>query len=234
VCCNAGTQARQLRWTYLGFGTIFPKSDKISIVFLKSDKVYCRIYGVCAPSYTCFLRKTRKKTRFFEFGQITMSDVGKIRWETLYRLCGSLHGPDTFWARGLSWINKETTTTSDLTNDGITGKKTLNYRGISGNQRKKHVGTLVRLLWRAAAPGLKPLRLPRARDCMGSSNNLVQMRSKFSAKNVKKKNFFECLYLVPGLGPFGPRVNCLCVPAPPPFNQQSFLDFPEIISRFPW
>ena len=29
----------------------------------------------------------------------------------LYRLCGSLHGPDTFWARGFSWINKETTTT---------------------------------------------------------------------------------------------------------------------------
>ena len=27
----------------------------------------------------------------------------------LYRLCGSLHGLDTFWARGLSWVNKETT-----------------------------------------------------------------------------------------------------------------------------
>jgi len=23
----------------------------------------------------------------------------------LYRLCGSLHDPDTFWVRGLSWIN---------------------------------------------------------------------------------------------------------------------------------
>jgi len=30
----------------------------------------------------------------------------------LYRLCGPLHGLDTFWARGLSWINKETTTTT--------------------------------------------------------------------------------------------------------------------------
>jgi len=30
----------------------------------------------------------------------------------LYRLCGSLHGLDTFRARGLSWINKETTTTN--------------------------------------------------------------------------------------------------------------------------
>jgi len=27
-------------------------------------------------------------------------------------LCGSLHGLDTFWSRGLSWINKETTTTT--------------------------------------------------------------------------------------------------------------------------
>ena len=33
----------------------------------------------------------------------------------LYRLCGSLHGLDTFWARGLSWINRETTTTTKLT-----------------------------------------------------------------------------------------------------------------------
>jgi len=32
----------------------------------------------------------------------------------LYRLCGSLHGLDTFWARGLSWIYKETTTTTTL------------------------------------------------------------------------------------------------------------------------
>jgi len=30
----------------------------------------------------------------------------------LYRLCSSLHGLDTFWVRGLSWINKETTTTT--------------------------------------------------------------------------------------------------------------------------
>jgi len=31
----------------------------------------------------------------------------------VYRLCSSLHGLDTFWARGLSWINKETTTTTE-------------------------------------------------------------------------------------------------------------------------
>ena len=29
----------------------------------------------------------------------------------------------------------------------------------------KSVGTLVRLLWREAAQGLKPLRLPRAKNC---------------------------------------------------------------------
>jgi len=33
----------------------------------------------------------------------------------LYCLCGSLHGSDTFWARGLSWINKETTTITTTT-----------------------------------------------------------------------------------------------------------------------
>ena len=32
----------------------------------------------------------------------------------LYRLCGSLHSVDTFWARGLSWIHKETTTITTL------------------------------------------------------------------------------------------------------------------------
>ena len=35
----------------------------------------------------------------------------------LYRLCGSPHGPDTFWARGLNWIKKETTTTTTETNE---------------------------------------------------------------------------------------------------------------------
>jgi len=29
-------------------------------------------------------------------------------------MCGSLHGLDTFWAQRLSWINKETTTTTIL------------------------------------------------------------------------------------------------------------------------
>jgi len=33
----------------------------------------------------------------------------------LYRLYGSFHGLDTFWAQGLSWINKETTTTTTTT-----------------------------------------------------------------------------------------------------------------------
>ena len=39
------------------------------------------------------------------------------------RLCGSLHGLDTFWARGLSWINKERTTTTGFK---ICGKRPLN------------------------------------------------------------------------------------------------------------
>jgi len=40
----------------------------------------------------------------------------------LYRLCGSLYGLDTFWARGLSWINKDTTTTTTTIPGGIWAK----------------------------------------------------------------------------------------------------------------
>jgi len=52
--------------------------------------------------------------------------------------------------------------TSDLKKNGKTNKKRTYYRRKGEKQTKKHVETLVRLLWCAAAAGLKPLRLPRA------------------------------------------------------------------------
>jgi len=52
--------------------------------------------------------------------------------------------------------------TSDFKNTGKIVQKTRNSREMSGKQRGKT--PLVRLLWCAAAPGLKPLRLPRARS----------------------------------------------------------------------
>jgi len=55
------------------------------------------------------------------------------------------------------------------------------------NSEKKHMETLVRLLWRATAPGLKPLRLPHARDIAVSSKNLVPRGSKLSAIDVMQR-----------------------------------------------
>jgi len=54
----------------------------------------------------------------------------------------------------------------------------------------KKTAILVRLLWRAAAPGLKPpdLRLPRARNCAASPNNRGQRRPKLSAIDVTARH----------------------------------------------
>jgi len=40
------------------------------------------------------------------------ADMDSRVWLTLTRFCDSLHGLDTFWARGLSWMNNETTATT--------------------------------------------------------------------------------------------------------------------------
>ena len=63
------------------------------------------------------------------------------------------------------------------------------------------------------------------RDCVGSSNNLAQICPKPSTIGVTGKVFFVLLYLVPGLNPFEPRINCLYTPIPPPLTKQLFLDF---------
>jgi len=45
------------------------------------------------------------------------------------------------------------------------------------------------------------------------------------------KEFCEHLYLILGLSPFEPRVNCPYAPTPPPLAQQLILDFRAIFFR---
>ena len=87
---------------------------------------------------------------------------------------------------------------------------------------------LVRALWRAAVPGLKLLRLLRARDFAASHNNRGSRWPKLSAIHVTAKVIFERFYLVPGLSTFEPRVNCPFAPTPPPLAPKLFLDFRAI------
>ena len=96
-----------------------------------------------------------------------------------------------------------------------------------GKQTKKLVETLVRFLWRTAA-----LRLPRARDCTGSSNNLVPRSAKLSAIDVTAQEIFGRVYLVPGPHQFAPFTTMPSAPTPPPLTEQLFLDFPVFSPSF--
>jgi len=101
------------------FFNIFLESDNFSLLFWRSDKVFFTFPEFADPNFPLVLDRT-SSTKKSEIGQLTMSDVKKMKWET-----------------------------SDLS------KKVK-------APPKKTMETLVRLLWRAAAPGLKPLRLLRA------------------------------------------------------------------------
>jgi len=70
--------------------------------------------------------------------------------------------------------------------------------------------------------------------CAGSFNNLVPRDTKLSAIDLTAKVFFERVYLVLGLSPFEPRVNCPYAPTPPLLSKQLFLDFRAffVITRF--
>jgi len=76
-------------------------------------------------------------------------------------------------------------------------------------------------------PGRRLPGLP-IRDCTRSCNNREHTRTQLSAIDVTEKAFFERLYLVLGLSPFEPRVNCPYSPTPPPLAPQLFLDFRAI------
>ena len=100
----------------------------------------------------------------------------------------------------------------------------------------KSVWTLACCEWHTAAPGLNPLRLPRApesaktyhpkhtpergyqvplRDCARSCNNREHMRTQLSTIDVTGKTFFERLYLVLGLSAFETPVNFPYAPNSP-------------------
>jgi len=64
------------------------------------------------------------------------------------------------------------------------------------------------------------------RDCARGCNNCVHTRAQMSAIDVTKKILFERLYLVPGMGTFGPWVNCPYALTTPTVHYTS-------ISRFP-
>jgi len=91
---------------------------------------------------------------------------------------------------------------------------------------------LVRPLWRAAVPGLKLLRLLRARDFAASHNNRGPRWPKLSAIHVTAKVIFERFYLVPGLSTFEPRVNCLSAPTPNPNPHRSLTGYFSSFVRF--
>jgi len=69
------------------------------------------------------------------------------------------------------------------------------------------VRTVSWVLWRV--PGL-PIG-----DCWTGYNNWGHTRPQMSATNMTGKTFFERLYLVQGLGVFGPWVDCPCAPTTP-------------------
>jgi len=104
---------------------------------------------------------------------------------------------------------------------GKTDKKRLCYHRKSEKQTKKRVETLDRLLWRAAAPGIKPLRLPRARDCAESCNSSVPRGAKVSAIDVTAKTIFEHSYLVPGPHQFALFSTMPSAPTPPPLSRRN-------------
>jgi len=63
------------------------------------------------------------------------------------------------------------------------------------------------------------------RDCARDCNNCVHTRAQISAIGVTEKILFERLYLVPGMGTFGPCVNC-------PYAPTTQTVHPTTISRF--
>jgi len=57
--------------------------------------------------------------------------------------------------------------------------------------------------------------LPPIRDCAKNCDNRGPKRLKLSAIDATEKTIFECLYLVPGLGTFGPSFNYSYSPTTP-------------------
>jgi len=75
------------------------------------------------------------------------------------------------------------------------------------------------------------------RDCARGWNNRGHTRPQISAINVTEKILFERLYLVPGMGTFGPWVNCPYAPTTPTvysttISRFSCNYFPRMVPHF--
>ena len=79
--------------------------------------------------------------------------------------------------------------------------------------------------------GARVLGLP-IRDCAGRFNNCVPRRPKLSAIDITGRAIFERLYLVPGLCPIEPQVNCPHALPPPLLTPQPFLNFQSSCNFF--
>jgi len=88
-----------------------------------------RIFIVLGDMTTAFVRPPprdlgKRDASIVQCGLSCLVDLNS----DVYHLCGALHGLDTFWARGLRWMNKETTTTITtrrVENSPATGVKTV-------------------------------------------------------------------------------------------------------------
>jgi len=67
----------------------------------------------------------------------------------------------------------------------------------------------VLLVKNGQSQGYRDYLLETARETVTIASQDVPSLSKI---DIAAKAIFERLYLVPGLGPFGPRVNCSCTP----------------------
>jgi len=79
--------------------------------------------------------------------------------------------------------------------------------------------------WRSSTMWMRVPGLP-IRDCARGCNKREHTRTQLSAIDVTAKVFFERLYLVPGMGTFGPWVNCPSALTTPTVHYTT-------ISRFP-
>jgi len=90
---------------------------------------------------------------------------------------------------------------------------------FTGHQSSKFEGSGPPFMVGTRVPGLP------VRDCARGYNNCVHTRAQISSIDMIKKILFERLYLVPGMGTFGPWVNCPYAPTTPTI-------YTTIISRF--
>jgi len=124
------------------------------------------------------------------------------------------------WIAAHDW-NQKSRSRCPGSNCQIRTYLTWELKFASGMQFR--VQKLFKLYWvqfqRLFVPGrgyrdslLGPVQISPTRNCADIANNLVQRGAQVSAIDVTGNIIFERLYLVSGLGTFGPWVNCPYAP----------------------